>query len=295
MPNILSKSELTRRLEVVYDRNVTNKESRTVRKHNIDSFNSIMRGNLKYNKLERRMLLYTTLKREKIYIQYPGKESVGKKSKPFDFRPKIVLENGKMLQDIDFGVIWDVLEQIKEKHKDYLYLVANLFYRMSYMVNYEHYNKSYLVEEFEINNNISHTAEEKLDWYGISFEEDIWFTLNEYIGEVSLDGKELISFEGFIKYIDLLFQNEDCKYYYKNIFLDRKDNYTLSSGRNTSGAANLFILKYLEGNMRLSVLLNQFQKARGVPQIAKRDYSLVTKGSVLSVEEHRMKRGIDIK
>lgn len=46
--------------------------------------------------------------------------------------------------------------------------------------------------------------------------------------------------------------------------------------------------------MRLSVFLNQFQKARRVPQIAKRDYSLVTKGSVLSVEQHRMKQDVDI-
>ena len=296
MPSILSKDELKNRLEIVYDKKVTNREARKIRQHNINSFSTIIRENLMYNKLERRMLLYTTLNGEKVYIQYPGKESIESVSKPLDFRPKLIMENGMMLRDMDFGIIWDVLDQIRENHKESLYFVANLFYRMSYMTDYRHYDGKYLVEECDIDNEVTRFInEENLDWYGIEFEEDIWHTLNEYIGMISLDETSHISFEGFVKYIDLLFQNEDCKYYYKNVVIDGKQDYNLSSGRNASGGANLLVLNYLEGNIRLSGLLNQFQKTRGVPQIAKKDYSLVTKDSVLTVEEYKTKQGNNIK
>lgn len=57
-----------------------------------------------------------------------------------------------------------------------------------------------------------------------------------------------------------------------------------SSGRTNSSAANLFILNYLEGNVKLSKLLDAFQKSRGVPMIKKSDYSVVTDKIVINVD-----------
>lgn len=111
-----------------------------------------------------------------------------------------------------------------------------------------------------------------------------WYTLNDKMGWINLGNNQVISFEGFIKLVDLLFQNEDCKYYYKNIVIDKKDKYKLSSGRTNSSAANLFILNYLEGNVKLSKLLDAFQKSRGVPMIKKSDYSVVTDKIVINVD-----------
>lgn len=112
----------------------------------------------------------------------------------------------------------------------------------------------------------------------------VWYTLNDKMGWINLGNNQVISFEGFIKLVDLLFQNEDCKYYYKNIVIDKKDKYKLSSGRTNSSAANLFILNYLEGNVKLSKLLDAFQKSRGVPMIKKSDYSVVTDKIVINVD-----------
>ena len=46
----------------------------------------------------------------------------------------------------------------------------------------------------------------------------------------------------------------------------------------------LFILNYLEGNVKLSKLLDAFQKSRGVPMIKKSDYSVVTDKIVINVD-----------
>lgn len=45
MPSILSKDELKNRLEIVYDKKVTNREARKIRQHNINSFSTIIKQN----------------------------------------------------------------------------------------------------------------------------------------------------------------------------------------------------------------------------------------------------------
>ena len=84
--------------------------------------------------------------------------------------------------------------------------------------------------------------------------------------------------------IPLLFQNEDCKYYYKNVVIEKKAGYRLNNGRNNSSAANLLILNYLEGNVKISTLLDSFQKSRGVPTFKKGEYSVVTENIVINID-----------
>ena len=101
---------------------------------------------------------------------------------------------------------------------------------------------------------------------------------------IDLGNGQQISFEGFVKLVDLLFQNEDCKYYYKNVVINQNQNYKYNNGRSNSSSANLLILNYLSGNVQLSDLLDSFQKSRGVPRFRKSDYSIVTDGIVINID-----------
>lgn len=288
MAKILSNDELIKALEADYSSRATNKTSIEMRKWNIDAFNGLDRSNLEYGKLEKRMLLYKTIENESIYIQFPGKESVEKNEMPLDFRPKVKLKSGDYAIDLSFGAIWDILDDISKGHKAYLKYVAALFYRLGYMHDYKKIKSQYLCEGLEINNSdieICTCESVDFEWYCLDLNEDVWYTLNDRIGWIDLGNEQQISFEGFIKLVDLLFQNEDCKYFYKNVVIEKKDDYKYGNGRNNSSAANLLILNYLEGNVRLSNLLNKFQKSRGVPRLNKSDYSIVTDNIVINIED----------
>lgn len=287
MAKILSNDELVGLLKADYSAKTINKESLLKRQWNINVFNALDRKQMKYGKLEKRILLYRTLEGEEIYIQYPGKESVENIKMPLDFRPKVKLKSGDYAIDLSFGAIWDILDEISNNHNAYLKYVATLFFRMGYMHEYEKINENYECEIVKINRGEERVERKELislEWYAIQIEDDVWLTLNDKIGWINLGNGQQISFEGFIKLVDLLFQNEDCKYYYKNVVIEKKDDYKLTNGRTNSSAANLFILNYLEGNVKLSKLLDAFQKSRGVPGIKKGDYSLVTDKIVINVD-----------
>lgn len=290
MARLLSNEELKKELTILYSRNTVLKESTQKRKHNIDAFNKIDRKKLKYNKTEYRLLLYETLQGEKVHIQYPGKESEDTMKKPNDFRPKLQFSDGSgFMQDASFGFIWDILDEIGKSRKVDLDFVSAIFLRMGYMYGYEKVSESVIRERLKIKKetieSVERCEDELLEWYKISLSDDAWYTLNDKIGpiKVSEDG-HCISFEALIKFVDLLFQNEDCKYYYINVVVNNQKDYNLANGRLNSSTANLCILNYLEGNDKLSNLLNAFQKSRGVPSFKKADYAIVTNGIVKNID-----------
>ena len=92
-------------------------------------------GGLTYQSAEERIHMYTTQAGEKIYIQYPGKESVltGAKCRPYDFRPKIVTAEGRKLRDLVFADMWRIVEDLNEGHHQLLKLMATLFFRLGRM------------------------------------------------------------------------------------------------------------------------------------------------------------------
>lgn len=288
MGSLLSSSQLRETLKADYKPRQTNKEAVEKRKHNIQSFNKINRTGLEYNKLEKRILLYETMNQENVFIQLPGKESAENPSMPLDFRPKIQLQNGEFASDLSFGAIWDILDEIGKKLNSYLSYIAAIFFKLGYMHDYRHIKDDFKSFEVEIvdGNEIAENEVQKvnLDWYCLNIPEDVWYTLNDVIGMIDLGNGQTVSFEGFIKLVDLLFQNEDCKYYYKNVIIKGDSNYKYANGRNNSSGANLLILNYLQGNVKMSKLLDAFQKSRGVPQIKKGDYSTVTDKMVINIE-----------
>lgn len=288
MGKLLTNDELKMELEADYSYRTVNKKSLEMRKKNILAFNSISRNGLKHNQKEKRVLLYETLHSEKVYIQFPGKESIEKPEMPYDFRPKLQLSTGEIVQDLSFGAIWDILDEIGKSHNAYLNYVAAIFFRLGYMYDYQVVNEKCKCYEITFlcgkENKCKEVADVQLSWYRINLSENLWYTLNDRIGWIDIGQERKISFEGFIKLVDLLFQNEDCKYYYKNTFIKEKENYKLENGRINSSAANLLILNYLEGNVQISKLLDSFQKSRGVPSFKKSDYSIVTNGIVVNVD-----------
>lgn len=289
MPKLLANTELRERLKIEYNKKDVLKESKRKRKKNIASFLGISRDSLKYGVKEKRILLYETLKGEKIYIQYPGKESTNKEPRPLDFRPELETVNGTFMQNITFGYIWDILDEIGRTHNGYLCLIAALIIKEEYMYDYQMCNEQYesYIVDFE-NNKVSKDSPLTLEWYKLNLDDDVWFTLNDKVGDIKINNNEVISLEAFIKFIDLLFQNEDCKYYYINKVEKGKvstiDEYDLKNGRNSSGDANLAILSYLQKKKKLSDLLNEFQKGRGVTSYRKSDYSIVTDDIVVNLE-----------
>lgn len=290
MARLLSNEELRNKLTMSYSRNTVLKDSTDKRKYNIDVFNKIDRIKLKYNKTECRLLLYETLQGEKIYIQFPGKESEDRTKKPNDFRPKLQFSNESgFMQDASFGFIWDILDEIGKSRKVDLYFVAALFLRIGYMYGYEKVSETVLRESLRIKDgsieSVEKCEDELIEWYKISLSDDVWYTLNDKIGPIKVwENGCFISFEAFIKFVDLLFQNEDCKYYYINVVINGKKDYKLKNGRPNSSAATLCILNYLEGNDKLSNLLNVFQKSRGVPDFKRADYTIVTDGIVKNID-----------
>ena len=130
MASLIVEEELKKRLFFYYNRLVLN-QSKDRRLYNIESFNSIYRSSLKYNNLEKRLLLYTTLLNEKIYIQYPGKESaLDDKPKPYDFRPELSSSSGAFISSASFGDIWDSIDYIAKRHNAYLSIIAAIFLRI---------------------------------------------------------------------------------------------------------------------------------------------------------------------
>lgn len=288
MPRILSSSELREALTYSYSKDVLT-ESRTKRLKNIISFNNIPRDGLCFNSIERQLILHESQHGEEISIQFPGKESNQREPMPFDFRPKVRLANGEMMEDFTFGQIWDIFEIIGNKYRDFLSYVSAIVYDMGYMHKYKLVESSYQYKDIYIDEGgfekVKDTGFISLEWYQLSFSEDVWHTLDDKIGLIELATGETVSLEAFLFMVDLLFQNEDCKYYYRKAILGRDTTYKnkLNNGRNSSSHSNLFMLNYLQGNEKVSALVNAFVKGRGVAGYKKQDYSVVTNGMVFQI------------
>jgi len=289
MPKNLLPTELESFLSATYSSSVKYHDGvRERRKENIDSFLEINRKELKYNTFEHQILLYSTLWGEKIYIQYPGKESDESRKNPMpkDFRPKLEYADGTIMPDATFAHIWDILEKISKDYNGYLYLVAVMIFRMGYMYDYSKTNNLY--ERVALNMNNGKLVDSLLcdsinfNWHHLNISDDIWYTLNFLIRNIMAPNEQMISFEAFIKYIDLLLQNEDCKYFYiKTTDKKRKKPYNLENGRIQSCNSILLVLDYLRKNKSISELLGGFR--RGVASFKVSEYSKVTNGIVKKI------------
>lgn len=248
---IISMDEVRNRVKLT----IKNKKPYDVyalkKSENINNFNNLSRFGLENDVLERRLLLYKTQNNEKIYMQYPGKESSRNDSRfPNDCRPVLMKSDGTIIPDMDFKAIWDIIDTMANDHRGDLDILGAIFLRMGYMYRYKHNNEEYLFEDIDMTTNrIANTGNINLEWNSIKLDDDVIETINDRLGPING-----ISIEAFIYYNDLLVQNEDCKYNYL-----MGDGWKINQGRINTCLTHLTLISHLRGYMGLSKLISRFR------------------------------------
>lgn len=251
------------------------------RVENVNAFSNIDRSGLERGSNERMMLLYTTLRNEKIYIRYPGKETINSKPdkvRPWDFRPKAKRIDGTYIDDLAFLDIWSDLEHLHNRLSDEnIAKLSALFYRAILMKdtslvtqNCELVDIDVVNDEREIPN-----GTERLVWNKINLPRDIIEEINNIIGDI-----RGLSFEAYLYYNDLLCQNEDCKYYYKAVHVDHK-TWNKTVGRKNTFLTHLLILAFLKNQVELIYLAEKFIRGKGVGPLDESKVSDLTNGLIV--------------
>lgn len=232
------------------------------RMFNIEALSNIHRDGLEFGKKERMLLLYETAYGEKIYIQYPGKESKSNKKsniRPWDFRPKMILADGNYLKDLSFKDIWDDLIQQHELECEVINILAAVFFRMALMIDVKKEEDYYEYTDIDSESKLKiGVGEEKLSWYKYSIDREVLRYLEEMIG-----GIRGVSVEAYLYYNYLLVLNEDCKYYYRDKYVKDK-KWESNVGMYNTLLTHIEVIGYLQGNIKFSEIMNKFQNGRGV-------------------------------
>ncbi|GHV19235.1 hypothetical protein FACS189425_09650 [Clostridia bacterium] len=251
----------TSSLTMSYDRSTT-KNALEARNFNMAAFSALSRDGLGFGVLERRLVLHTTALGEQVSIQYPGKESknaTADKIRPWDFRPKLMLPTGEFVKDLSFADIWDDLSELHNADKYILVVLAAVFYRMSVMVDHKKVTENYPYADYNLPSlSAKQNGSVSLSWYKYELQSHILSELSGRIGK--LRGASL---EAYLLYNDLLVQNEDCKYYYRDKVL-RGETWDSKIGRKNTLLSHLSIIEYLKGEIKFSEIMNRFQRGRGV-------------------------------
>lgn len=250
--SLISMKEVRNRLRTTIALQEPYRDSKDKKMENIASFSSLPRENLSYGTKEKRILLYETSAGEKLYIQYPGLESgrPNNRNFPLDFRPVLKKADGSYLQDMDFKRIWDIIDSVGKDHNGDLDILATIFLRMAYMIDYKRNADDYICETLDVpGNRIIYAQTIRLVWYAFKIDADVMETLNDRFGSF-----EDVSLEGFLYYNDLLAQNEDCKYHYL-----QKEKWKITAGRINNCLSHLTVISYLRGEIGISKLIDSFQ------------------------------------
>lgn len=268
-------------------------DSTTRRKLNINFIKELDRDDLQYGEKEKLLHIKTTKAGEKIFIQYPGKESGNKnedKIKPWDFRPKILLneesqnrpekklrvvdsQSNKELifyKDQEFRHLWqttfEMLRECEGEHEEIGRLLAIVLYRMAFLVDTKLPNESTNAEvkylKYQGSNGVveeHNNIEEINPWYKYTPPEPALKELKK-----SLPAKEIsgVSLEAFLYYNHLLAWNEDCKYFYRN--KQNSKGWINKTGRINTLLTLVSIIGFVMGDIRLSELLMKFVRSRGI-------------------------------
>lgn len=241
------------------------RQSEAQKLENIDSFNSLPRTGLANGSIERRVLLYETLAGERVYMQYPGIESSreGHRQYTLDARPVLQKADGLYAEDMDFKRIWDIIDRIGQAHRADIDILATVFLRIAYMIDYQHNEKEYISEVIDMRTGgILSSESVHFTWNSLNIDTDVLETLNDRFGL-----QNGISLEGFLYYNDLLAQNEDCKYHYL-----QGDRWNITAGRINNCLSHLTIISHIRGYIGISKLVDSFQRT-GVAPLPQRRFS----------------------
>ena len=144
--------ELEELISCTYPNQVSN-ETQARRRTDIIALQDMIQAAIDENTLEfavqeERLEIFQTLAGEKIFIQYPGKESTetGTNRRPYDFRPRIMTSNGEMVRDLVFADMWGLVEDLNKQQHQMLKLMACIFFRMVRMLFHDYVEKDYQCE-----------------------------------------------------------------------------------------------------------------------------------------------------
>lgn len=199
---------------------------------NINAFLHINREGLKNGKIEKRLLMYKSLAEESIFIEYPGKESTsayaGLEEKnilnPNDFRPELHTKDGEVLAKLSFVDIIEALVEYSWVHdENIMQKMAALIIKLAYMKGYKnkelmHPSHLIIVNENKQREVMDEKEEDIIERYFLPMNMEIKEYLKDW-DKIRLpsrhhEKKIPVSIEGFLYYLDILAQQEDCKYYY---------------------------------------------------------------------------------
>lgn len=208
-----------------------------------------------------------TSQHERIYIQYPGKESRESKkrkwSNPKDFRPKYLSYGSRTYgPDLTFSKLWDPLvdnlRSIREQYdrEHFAAVLGTLFYRMAFLVDYtETPAKEYGATIFR-NGKEDGTRQ-------VSYAR--FWNYNPPAETMRIMGKIFpdwggMSFEAYLHYNSLLAWNEDGKSFAK--FPDW--TLTKTIGRINTLLTHVRVIGFITEKVELSALLGDFTRRRGM-------------------------------
>lgn len=261
-------------MEIEYSPALKN-ESDEKKLFNIKSFSKLDKTGLSFGKVERRILMKEFPTGEKLYIQYPGKETVRENNpRPWDFRPKLQLPNGEWLKDLSFKDVWDDLYMLKDFAMDMGYL-ATLFFRIAYMMDTTKVTKTLKYEDIDITTGkIINTGEMELSWFEYNPSEEV---LNGF--QISTEALRGCSVPAYLAYNDYLAQNEDCKYYYRAVY-DKGETWKTDTGRRNTLLTHMAVIAFIEDLLRFTEITDMFQRGMGVANLPTKYWEDVTGGRV---------------
>ena len=251
------------------------KESDAKKLFNIDVFSKLNKSGLSYGKTERRLLMKEYPTGEKLYIQYPGKESArSARVRPWDFRPKLQLPNGEWLKDLSFKDVWDDLYTFKDSETDMPYL-ATLFFRIAYMLDSKKVTRVITYEDIDCaTGKVVNTGQVELTWYEYEPSDDV-------IGDSLMFPKGMrgCSIYAYLAYNDYLAQNEDCKYYYRDV-IEKGGTWNSNTGRRNTLLTHMAVIAFIEGKLRFTEVTDMFQRGMGVANLPTKYWEETTGGRV---------------
>lgn len=249
------------------------------RSFNVDTLvsfimNDIRTNSLKYRIKERRIHLYTTSAGEDIFIQYPGKYSIGKEKYPFDFKPIATVGDTHESLDLDFQGIWRILDKYIQGYQYFMPIFNNLLFRLGRMINHQmvtnEYNSFFVYED---GTRIEPSERLNFPMYQFSFEDtDIMQSLNFHARKINVGNDVNISLEAFLYYLDSLIQIEDCKFKLPKVNETR--------GRINTADSLMVIYAYYINKIDLAETLQRFVDGRGIASLKVIEYSPVTDNTI---------------
>ena len=251
------------------------KESDEKKIFNVKAFSKLDKTGLSFGKVERRILMKEFPTGERLYIQYPGKETVRDDNpRPWDFRPKLQLQNGEWLKDLSFKDVWDDLYMLKDFAMNMGYL-ATLFFRIAYMMDTTKVTRTLKYEDIDIaTGKIINTGEMELSWFEYNPSEEV---LNGF--QISTEALRGCSVPAYLAYNDYLAQNEDCKYYYRAVH-EKKEIWKTNNGRRNTLLTPMAVIAFIENILKFTEITDMFQRGKGVANLPTKHWEDVTGGRV---------------